>query len=311
MSSEFCKLLNIKYPIIQGPMAWIADANLASAVSNAGGLGVIAAGNAPVEVVRAEIIKAKQLTDKPFGVNIMMLSPFADEISELVCEENVKIVTTGAGNPQKYIENWKQNNIKIITVIASVSLAKMMQKVGVDAVIAEGMEAGGHIGRLTTMCLVPQVVDAVNIPVIAAGGIADGRGMAAAFMLGAKGVQIGTRFLTAYECTVHQNFKNKVLKAKDLDTTITGQFTGHPVRLLRNKATRLMLEMEERKATIEEFEMFNSGSLKAAAKDGDLELGSFMCGQIAGLVTKEQSCKDIITEITDEYKTIIANKSIF
>lgn len=235
MKTRICDMLGIKYPIFQGAMAWIADASLASAVSNAGGLGIIAAGNAPADVVREEIRKCKELTDKPFGVNIMLLSPYVDDIVDLVCEEGIKVVTTGAGNPSKFMDKFKENNICLIPVVPSVAQAKKMEKIGASAVIAEGMESGGHIGKLTTMALVPQVVDAVTIPVLAAGGIADGRGMAAGFMLGAEGVQIGTRFLVATECTVHENYKAKILKANDIATVITGNITGHPVRVIKNK----------------------------------------------------------------------------
>ncbi len=306
---NICELLNIKYPIIQGAMAWISESSLASAVSNAGGLGIIAAGNAPAEFVREEIRKTKELTDKPFGVNIMLLSPFADEVVKVVCEEKVKVVTTGAGNPAKYVEQFKENGIVLIPVVPSVTIAKKMEKIGAAAVIAEGCESGGHIGKTTTMSLVPQVVDAVNIPVIAAGGIADGRGMAASFMLGAEGVQIGTRFLVANECIIHENYKQKVIKASDIDTLATGQITGHPVRVLRNKLSREFEKAEKEeygkeKPDIERIEKLGAGALKLAV-DGDVDNGSLMCGQIAGLVTKEQSCKEIIEEIFDEYKKLV------
>ncbi|MBA5851692.1 enoyl-[acyl-carrier-protein] reductase FabK [Clostridium sp. cel8] len=293
---ELCDMLGIKYPIIQGGMAWIADSSLASAVSNAGGLGIIT-GNAPVDWVRDEIRKAKKLTDKPFGVNIMLLSDTAEDIAKMACEEGVKVVTTGAGNPGKYISMWKEHNIKVIPVVASVALAKRMERSGVDAVIAEGCESGGHIGELTTMALVPQVVDAVNIPVIAAGGIGDGRGAAAAFMLGASGVQLGTRFLVAKECTVSQNYKNRVIKAKDIDTQVTGRVTGHPVRVIRNKLTRKFQLLDKNHAPISEYEKLGRGALSKAAKEGDIENGSVMAGQIAGLVNKEQSAKEIIEDI--------------
>lgn len=302
--SQLCDMLGIKYPIIQGGMAWIADSSLAAAVSNAGGLGIIT-GNAPIEWVRSEIRKAKQLTDKPFGVNIMLLNEQAEEMAKLICEEGVKVVTTGAGNPGKYIDMWKAHGIKVIPVVASVALAKRMERAGVDAVIAEGGESGGHVGELTTMTLVPQVVDAVNIPVIAAGGIGDGRGVAAAFMLGAVGVQVGTRFLVAYECTVHKNYKEKVLAAKDIDSQVTGRPTGHPVRVLRNRLTRQFQLLEKEGAPAEEFEKLGRGALCKAAKDGDIDNGSVMAGQIAGLVTKEQSCREIITEIFDETEKLL------
>ncbi len=297
--SQLCNMLGIKYPIIQGGMAWIADSSLAAAVSNAGGLGIIT-GNAPIEWVRSEIRKAKQLTDKPFGVNIMLLNEQAEEMAKLICEEGVKVVTTGAGNPGKYIDMWKAHGIKVIPVVASVALAKRMERSGVDAVIAEGGESGGHVGELTTMTLVPQVVDAVNIPVIAAGGIGDGRGVAAAFMLGAVGVQLGTRFLVAYECTVHKNYKEKILAAKDIDSQVTGRSTGHPVRVLRNRLVRKFQLLEKEGAPAEELEKLGTGALCKAAKDGDIDNGSVMAGQIAGLITKEQSCEEIITEIFDE-----------
>ena len=297
--SEFCDMIGIKYPIIQGGMAWIADSSLAAAVSNAGGLGIIT-GNAPVEWVRDEIRKAKKLTDKPFGVNIMLLSESAEEITRMVCEEGVKVVTTGAGNPGKYIEMWKQHGIKVIPVVPSVALAKRMERSGVDAIIAEGCESGGHIGELTTMTLVPQVVDAVSIPVIAAGGIGDGRGLAAALMLGALGVQVGTRFLVAKECTVHENYKNRVLAAKDLDTQVTGRPTGHPVRILRNRLSRQLLLLEKECAALEKYEELGTGALSRAAKQGDIDNGSVMAGQIAGLVKREQTCKEIIEEMFQE-----------
>lgn len=301
---DLFKKLGIQYPIIQGAMAWIADSSLAAAVSNAGGLGIIAGGNAPVEYIRQEIRKAKELTDKPFGVNIMLLSDNAQEVAKLVCEEGVKVVTTGAGSPGKYMEMWKANNITVIPVVASVGLAKRMERSGADAVIAEGCEAGGHIGELTTMTLVPQVVDAVNIPVIAAGGIGDGRGVAAAFMLGASGVQVGTRFLVANECTVHENYKKKVIKAKDIDTVVTGRVTGHPVRVLRNKLARKLKDVEKNFTSFEEFERLGSGALKKASRDGDVDMGSVMSGQIAGLIKKEQSCKEIIEEMFHDAKKL-------
>ncbi|HSN58399.1 MAG TPA: nitronate monooxygenase, partial [Clostridiaceae bacterium] len=268
--SELCELLGIKYPIIQGGMAWIADASLAAGVSNAGGLGIIT-GNAPVEWVREEVRKAKQLTDKPFGVNIMLLGETAEGVANMVCEEGVKVVTTGAGNPGKYVEMWKAHGIKVIPVVPSVALAKRMERSGVDAVIAEGMEGGGHIGELTTMTLVPQVVDAVNIPVIAAGGIGDGRGLAAALMLGSIGVQVGTRFLVAEECTVHPKYKQKIIEAKDIDTQVTGRATGHPVRVLRNRLTRKFQLLEKESAPAEAYEELGRGALSKAAKYGDVD----------------------------------------
>lgn len=298
-NNRICELLKIKYPIFQGGMARIADASLASAVSEAGGLGIIT-GAAPTEWVREQIRKTKELTDKPFGVNIMLMSDNAEEIAELVCTEGVKVVTTGAGSPGKYMAKWKAHGIKVMPVVASVALAKRMEKCGADAVVAEGTESGGHVGQLTTMALVPQVVDAVEIPVIGAGGIGDGRGVAAAFMLGAEGVQLGTRFLVAKECTVHANYKEKVLKAKDIDTEVTGRPTGHPVRVLRNKLARKYLKLEKEGANIEELEALGVGGLKKAVVDGDVDNGSLMAGQISGMINKEQSAKEIIEELVDE-----------
>jgi enoyl-[acyl-carrier protein] reductase II len=307
--SIICKLLGIKYPLIQGGMAWIADAELASAVSNAGALGVIAAGNAPGEWVKEEIRKTKRLTEKPFGLNIMLLNPNADKIAHIAVEEGIKIVITGAGNPGKYIKMWKENNILVIPVIPSVALAKRMERDGVDAVIAEGGEAGGHVGELTTMSLVPQVVDAIKIPVLAAGGIADGRGLAAAWMLGASGFQMGTRFLVAYECNIHKNYKQKILAARDTSTIVSGRPTGHPARIIKNSLARDFQELEKRKATLEEYEELGEGALYRAVREGDMDRGSIMAGQIAGLVKKEQSCKEIIEEIFLEARKIIVEKS--
>ena len=284
-------------------MAWIADASLAAAVSEAGGLGIIT-GTAPIEWIRDEIRKAKKLTNKPFGVNIMLMSPHADEVAKLVCEENVKVVTTGAGSPGKYMEMWKEHGVKVIPVVASVALARRMEKMGADAIVAEGTESGGHVGQLTTMALVPQVADAIDIPVLAAGGIGDGRGIVAGFALGAEGVQIGTRFLVAKECTVHQNYKDKVLKAKDIDTEVTGRSTGHPVRVLKNKLAREFNKLEKEGAPIEEIEKLGEGALRKAVKDGDVDFGSVMAGQIAGLVNKEQTCKEIIDELVSEANSI-------
>ncbi|EJE7236124.1 enoyl-[acyl-carrier-protein] reductase FabK [Clostridium sporogenes] len=305
--SIFSHMVGIKYPIIQGGMAWIADSSLAAAVSNAGGLGIIT-GNAPVEWVRQEIRKTKELTDKPFGVNIMLLSETADEIAQMVCDEGVKVVTTGAGNPGKYIKKWKEHGIIVIPVVPSVALAKRMEKSGVDAIIAEGCESGGHVGELTTMALIPQVVDAVDIPVIAAGGIGDGRGIAASFMLGADAVQVGTRFLVAKECTVHQNYKNKVMKAKDIDTQVTGRPTGHPVRIIRNKLSRKFQILEKEGAPLEEFANLGRGALSKAVRDGDIDNGSVMAGQIAGLINKEQTCSEIINEMFNEAYTLLGCK---
>ena len=306
-TNRICEALEIKYPILQGGMARIADASLAAAVSEAGGLGIIT-GVGPVEWVKEQIEKAKQLTDKPFGVNIMLMDENVEEIAKLVCDEGVKVVTTGAGSPGRFMDMWKQHNIKVIPVVASVALAKRMEKLGADAVIAEGNESGGHIGQLTTMTLVPQVVDSVDIPVIGAGGIGDGRGLAATFMLGAEGVQLGTRFLVAKECTVHQNYKNKVLSAKDIDTEVTGRPTGHPVRVLRNKLTREYLKLEKQSnIASEEFEALGKGTLAKAVVDGDVDNGSVMAGQIAGLINKEQSCAEIVTELFNEAENVISS----
>lgn len=307
MNNVICEMLNIKYPIFQGAMAWVSDSSLASAVSNAGGLGIIAGANAPAEYIRSEIRKTKELTDKPFAVNIMLLSDNADELAKIVIEEGVKVVTTGAGNPGKYMDAWKAANIKVIPVVASVALAKRMERAGADAVIAEGCESGGHVGKLTTMALLPQVVDSVNIPVIGAGGVGDGRGIAAAFILGASGVQVGTRFLVAKECTIHENYKKAVLKAKDIDTVVTGRTTGHPVQVLKNKLANEFLQLERSNAPIEEIEELGKGALAKAVKDGDINYGSLMAGQISGMVDKEQTANEIITEMFDEYNSIIRN----
>lgn len=305
METRLTKLLGIEYPIIQGGMAWVAEHHLAAAVSNAGGLGIIGAASAPPEVVREEIKKCKALTDKPFGVNIMLLNPNAEEVANIVVEEGVKVVTTGAGNPGKFMELWKQAGVKVMPVVASVAMAKMMQRAGADAVVAEGMESGGHIGQTTTFALVPQVVDAVDIPVVAAGGIADGRGFAASMMLGAEGVQMGTRFVAAKESIVHENYKAMIIKAKDIDSTVTGTTTGHPVRCLRNKMTREYLELEKQGADFMELEKLTLGSLRVAVIDGDVTNGTLMAGQIAGLVKKESSCQEIMEEImTDAIKLL-------
>ena len=303
------ELLNIKYPVIQGGMAWIADAELASAVSNAGGLGVIAAGYAPEEWVREEIRKTKSLTKRPFALNIMLLNPKAEDIGKVAIEEGVEVIITGAGSPGRYISSWKKNGIKIFPVIPSVSIARRMEKMGVDAVIAEGGEAGGHIGELTTMALIPQVVDAVHIPVIAAGGIGDGRGLAAAIMLGALGVQIGTRFLTAHECNVARTYKEKILQAKDTSTIVTGRATGHPVRVIKNRLAREFQQMEKRNADSREYEELGKGSLYRSAREGDMEMGSIMAGQISGLMQKEQSCLEIIEEIFCQAENLINQKA--
>ena len=312
IQTKLCELLNIEYPIFQGGMAWIADASLAAAVSNAGGLGIIAAMNANADWLREEIHKARQLTDKPFGVNIMLMSPFADEVSDLVIEEKIPVVVTGAGNPGKYMKKWVAAGIKVIPVVASTAMAKLVERSGAFAVIAEGGESGGHIGELTTMTLVPQVCDAVNIPVLAAGGIADGRGIAAALMLGACGVQCGTRFLVAEECTVHQNYKNKILKAKDIDTIATGKRLGHPVRCLKNPFTRDLFKQEYNpNISDEELEKMGAGALRKAAKEGDEKNGSFMAGQCAAMVHKEQPAKEMIEEMFAEAEQILRGASQF
>ncbi len=284
MQTRITKLLEIEYPIIQGGMAWVAEHHLAAAVSEAGGLGIIGAASAPAEVVREEIRKAKKLTDKPIGVNIMLMNPNAPEVARVVLEEGVKVVTTGAGNPAKFIKDFKEAGVKVIPVVASVAMAKMMERCGADAVVAEGTESGGHIGSATTMCLVPQVADAVQIPVIAAGGIGDGRGFAAAFMLGAEAVQMGTRFVVAKESIVHKNYKEKIVKAKDIDSEVTGRSTGHPVRQIRNQMSREYLRLEKEGAGLEELEQLTLGSLRRAVMDGDVVNGTLMAGQIAGLV---------------------------
>lgn len=304
MKTRITEMLGIEYPIIQGGMAWVAEGKLAAGVSNAGGLGIIGAGAAPGEAVRKMIQEAKSLTDKPFGVNVMLLSPAADDVAQVVIEEGVKVVTTGAGNPAKYLDAWKSAGIKVIPVVASATNARMMEKMGVDAVIAEGCESGGHIGELSTMPLVPQVVDAVSIPVIAAGGVGDGRGVAAAFMLGAEAVQMGTRFLLADECQVHDNYKARVEKAKDVDAKVTGRSTGHPVRSLRNKMTNKYLKLEAEGASFEELENMTVGALRKAVVDGDVDYGTVMAGQIAGLVNKRQSCKEIIAELMSEAEAL-------
>lgn len=298
METRITKLLGCKYPIIQGGMAWIAESTLASAVSNAGGIGLIAGGSAPIDYLRDQIRKCKELTDKPFGVNIMLMSPNAEDLAQLVIDEKISVVTTGAGNPGKYIPAWKGAGIKVIPVIPSVALARRMEKAGADAVVAEGTESGGHIGENTTMCLVPQVADAVEIPVIAAGGIADGRGVAASFMLGAEGVQVGTRFLASEECQIHPTFKELVVNAKDTDNIVTGRTTGHPCRNVRTKFVKRLAADEMKGAiTPEEFENITLGSLRKAVQDGNLEEGSFLCGLIAGMVNEVKPCKDIIEEM--------------
>lgn len=302
MQTEITELLGIQYPIIQGGMAWVAEHHLAAAVSEAGGLGLIGAANAPAEWVREQIRAAKNLTEQPFGVNIMLMSPYADEVAQVVAEEGVKVVTTGAGSPEKYMEQWKQSGIRVIPVVASVALAKRMERCGADAVVAEGCESGGHVGESTTMALVPQVVDAVQIPVIAAGGVADGRGIAAAFMLGAKAVQMGTRFIATQEAQVHESYKNQVLRAKDIDTRVTGRSTGHPVRALRNEMTKRYLELEQEGASFEELEQLTLGGLRRAVVEGDVRMGSMMAGQCAGLVREILPCSELVPQLMQEAK---------
>lgn len=305
MKTRITELLQIEYPIIQGGMAWVAEHSLAAAVSNAGGLGIIGAANAPAEWVRQEIHKARELTDRPIGVNVMLLSPYAEEVAQVLVEENIPVITTGAGNPGKYMDMWKRNGSKVIPVVASVALARMMEKGGADAVIAEGTESGGHIGASTTMTLVPQVVDAVKIPVIAAGGIGDGRGMAAAFMLGADAVQMGTRFVVAKESICHQNYKERIIKAKDIDSAVTGRTHGHPVRQLRNQMTKEYLQKEKDGVPFEELELLTVGALRNAVVDGDVKNGTVMAGQIAGMIKKEQTCKEMIEELMSETRELL------
>lgn len=305
METRITKLLGIEYPIIQGGMAWVAEYHLAAAVSQAGGLGLIGAASAPAEVVREQIREAKKLTDKPVGVNVMLLNPNAEEVAKVIVEEGVKVVTTGAGNPGKFMELWKNAGVKVIPVVASVAMAKMMERAGADAVVAEGMESGGHIGSTTTMTLVPQVADAVSIPVIAAGGIADGRGFAASMMLGAEAVQMGTIFVTAKESIVHSNYKQKVIAAKDIDSEITGMSHGHPIRQLRNKMTREYLKLEQNGASFEELEHLTLGALRKAVMEGDVVNGTVMAGQIAGMIKEEQSCAEIIQGIMSQAEVLL------
>lgn len=301
--NRVCSLLGIKYPIIQGAMAWIADGNLAGHVSKEGGLGIIAGGGMPIDILRNEIKKAKAITSNPFGVNLMLMMPNIEEQIDVCVEEGVKVVTTGAGNPGVYMEKLKAAGIKVIPVVASVALAKRMEKIGADAVVAEGMEAGGHIGEITTMALVPQIAEAVSIPVIAAGGIGGGKQFLAAFALGAEGVQVGTKFLVADECNVHDNYKEAIIKAKDRSTVVTGNYTGHPVRVINNKLAKEMLEMEKRGASIEELEKMGTGKLRLAAVEGDVKEGSVMSGQVASMVTKRESVKDIIEGLMRDLET--------
>ena len=307
MKTRITELLGCEYPIIQGGMAWVAEHTLAAAVSNAGGIGLIAGGSAPIDYLRDQIHKCKEKTDKPFGVNIMLMSPNADDLAQLCIDEGVRVVTTGAGNPGKYIPAWKEAGIKVIPVIPSVALAKRMERAGADAVVAEGTESGGHIGENTTMCLVPQVVDALEIPVIAAGGIADGRGMAAAFMLGAEGVQIGTRFLASEECQIHPTFKELVIKAKDTDSVVTGRYTGHPCRNIKTKFSKKLANGEkDGSLSPEEFEQITLGSLRKAVVDGNVDEGSFLCGAIAGMVNEIKPCSEIVAEIMAGAEKLLA-----
>lgn len=311
MHTEINEILGIEYPIIQGGMAWVAEYHLAAAVSEAGGFGLIGAANAPADWVREQIRKTKELTDRPFGVNVMLMSPYADEVARVIAEEGVKAVTTGAGNPEKYMELWKERHIKVIPVVASVALAKRMQRCGADVVVAEGCESGGHIGESTTMTLVPQVVDAVDIPVIAAGGIGDGRGIAAALMLGAKGVQMGTRFVVTKECQVHPAYKERIIRAKDIDTRVTGRSTGHPIRALRNDMTKVYLQKEQEGASVEELELLASGALRRAVQEGDIHNGSLMSGQIAGLIKEEVSCKQLIDTLVRQTKEALNRSRMY
>jgi len=308
MKTRITELLGIEEPVIQGGMAWVAEYHLAAAVSEAGGLGIIGAASAPPEAVREQIRKVKERTSKPFGVNVMLMNPNAPEVAKVVVEEQVPVVTTGAGNPAKFMSLWKEAGVKVIPVVASVAMAKLMVRGGADAVVAEGMESGGHIGSTTTMVLVPQVADAIDAPVIAAGGIADGRGMAAAFMLGAEAVQMGTRFVAAKESIVHANYKEKLIKSKDIDSEITGSSTGHPIRVIRNKMSREYLKMEKEGATLDELEQLTLGSLRKAVMDGDVVNGSLMAGQIAGMIQDELSCKEIITSIVSEAERLMNRK---
>ncbi len=305
MRTEITELLGIQYPIIQGGMAWVAEYHLAAAVSEAGGLGIIGAAAAPAEWVREQIREVKRRTEKPFGVNIMLMSPYADEVARIVVEEDVKVVTTGAGSPEKYMKFWKEAGIRVIPVVASVALAKRMERCGADALVAEGTEAGGHIGENTTMVLVPQIADAVKIPVIAAGGIADGRGAAAAFMLGAKGIQIGTRFVVTEESQVHENYKEAILKAKDIDSKVTGRSTGHPVRGLRNQMTKEYLKREAEGASLEELELLAAGGLRRAVVEGDVTTGSVMAGQSAAMIREQLSCQEVIERILQEMTALL------
>ena len=311
MKTRVTELLGIEYPIIQGGMAWVAEHNLAAAVSEAGGLGLIGAGGAPADFIRDQIRQVRAVTNKPVGVNLMLMNPEADAIAQIIVDEGVEVVTTGAGNPGKYMSMWKEAGVKVIPVVASVAMAKMMARGGADAVVAEGMESGGHIGSATTMTLVPQVVDAVSIPVIAAGGIADGRGIAAAFMLGAKGVQMGTHFVVTEESQVHDNYKERIIKARDIDSRVTGRTTGHPVRALRNEMTKQYIELENKGAGFEELEKLTLGGLRKAVIEGDVVHGSVMAGQIAGMVKERLTCKALINKLVKETDGIIGGKGFY
>lgn len=303
--NAICNLLGIEYPVLQGGMAWVATAELAAAVSNAGGLGVIGSGQMPPDILRAEVRKAKSLTDKPFGVNVMLMTPFVKENMQVLIEEKVAVVTTGAGNPGEYVAKFKDIGTKIIPVVASVALAKRLERSGVDAVIAEGTESGGHIGELTTMCLVPQIVDAVSVPVIAAGGIVDGRGMVAAFALGAQAVQMGTRFVASVECTAHEDYKKMILRAKDRSAIVTGLTTGHPVRVIENAFSKEYTEMEKRNISSEEMEAYGVGRLRMAVRDGDIKMGSVMAGQVSGMIGDIKPCKQIIHDLVSGFKSTL------
>ena len=311
MKTKITELLGIEYPVIQGGMAWVAEASLAAAVSDAGGLGLIAAAAAPAEWVREQIKKVREMTDRPFGVNIMLMSPEADQVAKVIVEEKVPIVTTGAGSPEKYMKMWKEAGVKVIPVVASVALAKRMERCGADALVAEGTEAGGHIGENTTMVLVPQVVDAVHIPVIAAGGIADGRGVAAAFMLGARGVQLGTGFVVTAESQVHDNYKNSIIKAKDIDSRVTGRSTGHPVRVLRNQMAKEYIKKEQEGASFEELEQMTLGGLRRAVVDGDVVTGSVMAGQSAAMFKEVLTCKEFIEKLVKETDALIKGAGFY
>ena len=311
MRTDVTKLLEIEYPILQGGMAWVAEHHLAAAVSEAGGLGLIGAASAPGEWVREQIRKVKERTEKPFGVNIMLMSPYADEVAKVVAEEGVKVVTTGAGNPEKYMKLWKDAGIKVIPVVASVALAKRMERCGADAVVAEGSEAGGHIGENTTMVLVPQIADAVSIPVIAAGGIADGRGVAASLMLGASAVQVGTHFVVTKESVVHENYKKCIIKAKDIDSKVPGRSTGHPIRVLRNQMTKEYLRLEKEGASFEELEKLTLGALRKAVVEGDVVNGSLMAGLSAGLVKEEFSCRELIQKLMSEAEACLKGAKLY